>query len=243
MPATIRAAALPDAPTPARVSADPQQSADQYPRTQQIPVHTHPGPAPRLAKYIEPDQHAATLTSKDKLELSVWEQVQPYAVGTEIMAAGWEHLLNSNPHYGSDKAGFGERLGAAAIRQTSQAVFSDGVFAALLHQDPRYYRKGSGSIAGRIVYSATRVIITRTDAGNEAPNYSQMLGYAGASALTMTYYPGRQRHMVQYHGRLCDLPRGICAGESGPRIRTGFNPSFTPASAIDRISVEESCRS
>ncbi len=183
------AAALPNAPTTARVSAGPPQSADQYPRTQQIPVHTHPGIAPRLAKYIEPDQHAVPLSSKDKLELSVWEQVQPYAISTEIMAAGWEHLLDSNPHYGSDKAGFGERLGAAAIRQTSQAVFSDGVFAAVLHQDPRYYRKGSGSIVGRIAYSATRVIITRTDSGNEAPNYSQMLGYAGASALTMTYYP------------------------------------------------------
>ena len=145
--------------------------------------------AHRLAKYIEPDEQAAPLSATDKLKLSVWEQLQLYSFGTQILAAGWEHMLNSNPKYGTDKAGFGERLGAAAIRQDSQAIFSDGVMAAALRQDPRYYRKGSGKIVNRILYSATRVLITRTDAGNEAPNYSQLVGYAGASALTMTYYP------------------------------------------------------
>jgi hypothetical protein len=98
-------------------------------------------------------------------------------------------LWNSNPKYGTDKAGFGERLGAAFIRQNSQAVLSDGVFAAVFHQDPRYYSRGSGSFMGRVFYSASRVLVTRTDAGNETANTSQLVGYAGAAALTMTYYP------------------------------------------------------
>jgi hypothetical protein len=142
-----------------------------------------------LAKYIDTNEQTARLSPKEKLELSGWEQLQPYSFGTQILAAGWEQLFNSNPKYGTDKAGFGERLGAAFIRQNSQAILSDGVFAAAFRQDPRYYRKGSGSFMGRIFYSASRVLVTRTDAGNETTNTSQLVGYAGAAALTMTYYP------------------------------------------------------
>ena len=181
--------ALPDAPNSTQAAANVQQHPEAKQRTQQIPVDIVPGTAPRLAKYIGPDQRGVPLTAKDKLELAGWEQVQPYAFSTEVLAAAWEHLLDSDPRYGSDSAGFGERFGAAAIRQSSQAVFSDGVFAALFHQDPRYYRKGSGSIVSRIVYSATRVVVTRTDAGHAAPNYSKIVGQASTSALTMTYYP------------------------------------------------------
>lgn len=145
--------------------------------------------APRLARYIQPDELTRTLSAKEKLELSGHEQIQPYSLSTQLMAAGWEHLLDSNPKYGSDSAGFGERLGAASIRQNSAALLSDGFFPAILHQDPRYYRKGSGKILDRIIYSATRVVITRMDNGNPALNYSRLFGGAGAYALTMTYYP------------------------------------------------------
>lgn len=178
--------ALPDAPQPVSDRTVVQESTS---RSQQTPERNPPVQAPRLAKYIQPEQRAVPLSALDKLELAGWEQIQPYSVATQILAAGWEHLLDSNPNYGTDKAGFGEKIGAAAIRQSSQAIFSDGILAAAFHQDPRYYRKGSGKIVDRVMYSATRVIITRTDAGKKAPNYSEIFGYAGAAALTMTYYP------------------------------------------------------
>lgn len=157
-------------------------------QSQQVSSPASPEQAPRLARLIEPNQRAVPLSAADKMKMALWGQVTPYAFGTQILAAGWEHLLDSNPKYGSDSAGFGERLGAAALRQTSQAIFSNGA-AVVFRQDPRYYRKGSGSIINRGLYSASRVLVTRTDAGAEAVNYSELVGYAGASALTMTYYP------------------------------------------------------
>ena len=184
-------AELPDAPSAQLQGAAsmPQTSSATSSSVGTQPASQTKTMAPRLAKYIEPEQQAQKLTGWDKIELSGWEQVQPYSISTQILAAGWEHLFNGNPKYGSDKAGFGERIGAAAIRQTSQAVFSDGILPAVFHQDPRYYRKGEGKILNRAVYSATRVIIIRGDSGQEQPNYSQVIGYAGAAALTMTYYP------------------------------------------------------
>ena len=184
--------ALPDAPQ-LEISASarwPQGSSSSYPQSDQTPspaVAVHY--APRLARYIERDELTRQLSAKEKLELSVHQQFRPYAASTKFLAAGWEQLRNSNPRYGTDSAGFGERLGAAFIRQDSNALFSDGVFPALLHQDPRFYRLGSGTILHRAVYAVTRGIITRTDAGKPAPNYSRFLGAAGTYALTMTYYP------------------------------------------------------
>jgi hypothetical protein len=143
MAGTTLAAVLPDAPHPTQSTQSSSTTAPQP-----IPSSA-PHYAPRFARYIQPYQVTRPLSAKEKLELSVREQLRPYAFSTEILAAGWEHLRDGNPKYGSDSAGFGERLGAAAIQQTSNAIFSDGVFPALLRQDPRYYRKGSGKILDR----------------------------------------------------------------------------------------------
>lgn len=175
---------LPDAPEPAVSATLPaQQQAIRQPSD---PV---PRQAPRLAKYIGTNRQTVRLSPREKLELSGWEQLQPYAFATQLMAAGWEQLLNSNPKYGTDGGAFGERLGAAALLQNSRALLSDGILASVFRQDPRYYRQGTRTTKQRILHAIVRVVVIRTDAGNNAPNYSQLLGNAGATALTMTYYP------------------------------------------------------
>lgn len=146
-------------------------------------------PALSLTKYIDTDQTTVPLSAKEKLELSGWEQLQPYAFATQFMGAGWEHLIDSNPQYGSDSGGFGERLGAAALLQNSRAIFSDGIMASIFRQDPRYYRQGHRPVKQRLYHAAERVFIIRSDGGTCQPNYSQLLGNAAATALTMTYYP------------------------------------------------------
>lgn len=181
---------LPDAPQPTvEVSAVAPlasfQASQQLSSSSSAPLT----PARRLAKYIGTDQSTVRLSAKEKLELSGWEQLQPYAFATQFMGAGWEQLLNSNPQYGTDSGAFGERLGAAALLQNSRAVLSDGILAAIFRQDPRYYRQGHRPVKQRVYHAIERVFIIRSDEGNYQPNYSQLLGNAVATALTMTYYP------------------------------------------------------
>lgn len=181
-------AILPDAPQPTadvRAAVPPdslqvmQQPSSSTPRT----------PARRLAKYIDTDQSTVRLSAKEKLELSGWEQLQPYAFATQFMGAGFEQAINSNPQYGTDSGAFGERLGAAALLQDSRAVLSDGIMASIFRQDPRYYRQGHRPVKQRVYHAIERVFIIQSDEGNYQPNYSQLLGNAVATALTMTYYP------------------------------------------------------
>jgi hypothetical protein len=59
----------------------------------------------------------------------------------------------------------------------------------MLREDPRYFRRGYGTVWSRTWYAATRVLITRTDAGGKRFNYSEWLGNATGTAISNLYYP------------------------------------------------------
>jgi len=115
-------------------------------------------------------------------------------VGTSLLGAGEDQLFNSRPHYGSDSGAFGERLGAAELKQATESFFSYGLYAAAFHEDPHYYVLGPGhTFKNRAIYSATRVVLTQTDSGNTGINWAKLVGSASAGALTNAYYPPQDR--------------------------------------------------
>ena len=104
----------------------------------------------------------------------------------------------ASPNYGTDRGAFGQRLGAAAIRDASEGIFSDSIMSPLLHEDPRYYRLGpSHNFFVRAIYAGTRPIITRTDGGRTSPNLAELSGTLAGSALTQAYYPQLNRGATQ----------------------------------------------
>jgi hypothetical protein len=141
---------------------------------------------------ILPGEQAPALTSRDKFAMGMKSTVSPFSVVGWLSSAGWSHLTNGPPNYGTDSGAFGQRLGAAAIRSSSQNFFSTSVMANLLHEDPRYYRLGrSHSIGRRILYAATRPLVTRTDDGRRTVNLALLSGNLGGAILTNAYYPPR----------------------------------------------------
>jgi hypothetical protein len=139
---------------------------------------------------IQPGEIAPILTSHDKVVLGLEESFTLFSVIGWTTSAGYSQLVNGSPNYGTDSGAFGMRLGATALRNISENIFGDAVFAPILHEDPRYYKMGDGhNFFKRGVYAATRAIITRTDSGRERPNYSLLAGNAAGAALTNAYYP------------------------------------------------------
>ncbi|MHB8501229.1 MAG: hypothetical protein ACYDCG_02900 [Candidatus Acidiferrales bacterium] len=59
----------------------------------------------------------------------------------------------------------------------------------LLHEDPRYYQKGKGSIARRAYHGVNRLFVTRTDSRQDRFNISESLGNAMAAAGSNVYHP------------------------------------------------------
>jgi hypothetical protein len=181
-PVTVAEAALVDAPQPQPLAASSDSAA-------------HPmslGPIPPARKYaqgIEPGQIAHPFTPTDKIVFSFTEVARPITLLPSLYSASYEQLFNSDPKYGHDAGAFGEKFGASMLRSASVRVFSDGVFAAAFHQDPRYYRVAQGSLLHRGLLSARQAIIRRGDDGSEQFNYSGIAGRAAAAAMVVTYYP------------------------------------------------------
>ena len=135
---------------------------------------------------------AAPMTVSDKVKGGLKNSVSLFSMTGWLASAGYEQLTNGSPNYGTDAGAFGQRLGIGAIHGISNGVFSTSLFAPIFHQDPRYYVMGPGHpFLKRLVYAASRSIISRTDSGRSIPNYALFAGNAGGAALTVIYYPAQ----------------------------------------------------
>lgn len=186
---------LPDSPGAVRASADSVGSSSSLAGpAADSPVdgataRQKPMAAPS-DMYISPGQPAPRLSVRDKFVMGAKDSISPFSIAAWFTSAGWAQLVDVAPNYGTDKGAFGERLGAAAIRDVSEDFLSTSIMANVFHQDPRYYKMGRHHRIGRrIVYAATRAIITRSDSGRMEPNYSLLAGNLAGSILTNAYYP------------------------------------------------------
>ena len=66
-------------------------------------------------------------------------------------------------------------------------MISRAILPSVLHQDPRYFYRGSGSVRTRVFYALTSAVITRGDNGKRQPNYSQVLGTFAATGISNLY--------------------------------------------------------
>ena len=180
VPALGQSALLPNAPTPRGSVPNPGPPF----------IHaSYPNPPSKWDGVVDRGQVVPPLSAHDKMLFWLHEEVRPMSWAPTFLSAGWEQLIDGHPKYGSDSAAFGQRLGAAALREASGRFFSDSLLPVVTREDPRYYRKAHGSIKHRGLYAAERVFVAQRDDGTSGFNYSQTFGNLGAAALAVTYYP------------------------------------------------------
>ena len=137
--------------------------------------------------------NAAPLTARQKFGLALRSSIDPFTFVAAGMLAGLEQAQNGYEGYGQGAQGYGKRFGAAYADSFSGSMFGGAVFPSLLHQDPRYFRKGSGSFRSRLFYAISTTLRTKNDNGRWAPNYSNVLGNLAAGGLANIYYPSTDR--------------------------------------------------
>ena len=65
---------------------------------------------------------------------------------------------------------------------------TEAIFPTILHQDPRYFRRGTGSGWSRLGYAAGQIFLTHRDSGGTQFNYSEIVGNSVAVAISNAYY-------------------------------------------------------
>jgi len=110
--------------------------------------------------------------------------------GTVVLAALFAadaQLTNANPSFGQGARGYVHYFGTSYADLVIGNYMSEAVFPALLHQDPRYFRRGIGSGWSRLRYSIGQTFLTHTDSDRIQFNYSEILGNATAVAISNAY--------------------------------------------------------
>lgn len=138
-------------------------------------------------------QNRQPLTAKEKYVLAYHQTVDISAHFGNAFQAVLRQASNGQPHYGQGRGAYAERFAAAEADRATSAFFIFGFLPHVLHEDPRYLRQAKGSVWSRIRYSATRTVITRTDAGNPTFNIPQVAGQLLQQSISTAYYPDVDR--------------------------------------------------
>jgi hypothetical protein len=185
----------PDSPDP-KVQPDPQvqpstSSQDKEARDE-VPKRIF-WIIPNFMTTNDQPENQGPLTPKQKFTIAWHQFFDMSAHFGNIVQAGISQAANGLPHYGQGWGAFGERYAAQEGDQFTGSMLIYGVLPTVLHQDPRYFRKGRGSAWSRIYYAASRVVVARTDAGKPTFNASGMFGQLGQASISMLYYPQQDR--------------------------------------------------
>ena len=137
--------------------------------------------------YVTYISNPAPLTAGQKMRLATRFTLDPFTFLYSGVVAGIEQSNNDYPGYGQGVAGYGKRYGATVGDIASGSIIGAGVLPAVLHQDPRYFYKGTGSVSSRIGYALATIVRTKGDNGEWQPNYSGILGDLASGAISNSY--------------------------------------------------------
>jgi hypothetical protein len=150
--------------------------------------------AKRLLGIVPNYRTSASLTNYEPLKISGKFKVaseDAFDRGTIVLAAMFgaeSQLTNQNRAFGQGGAGFGRYFGSAYGDLVIGDYMTEAVFPTILHQDPRYFRRGTGSGWSRLGYAVGQIFWTHADSGGTQFNYSEIAGNSVAVAISNSYY-------------------------------------------------------
>jgi Carboxypeptidase regulatory-like domain len=168
--------------------------------------------------YVSYIPDAAPLNSRQKFSLAVHSAFDWVSFAGITTVASLHHATKVHAGYGRGKSGYAKRWAAFAADDVSDELLSHYVFPSLLHQDPRYFHKGTGTKKSRLYHALSSAVVARSDSGKLMPNYAYLLGDLSSAALSNTYYPRRDRNGTWF---LINAALGV-AGRAGLAVVEEF---------------------
>ena len=109
------------------------------------------------------------------------------------MLSGIQQGLDTYPDYGQGAEGYAKRYGADFGDLFIGRMIGAAVLPSILHQDPRYFYQGTGSIRSRAWHALSAAFVCRGDNGHSQFNYSHILGNLAAGGISNLYRPDANR--------------------------------------------------
>lgn len=137
---------------------------------------------------------AVPLTPGQKFRLMFSTQKDPATFGFSMLVALIGQAEGSHGAYGGGIGGYGKRFGQNYADTFDGAFWGNAVLPSLLHQDPRYFRLGTGPAMHRIGYALSTNVRSKHDGtGKWEPNYSNLIGNLISGGISNVYLPADER--------------------------------------------------
>lgn len=107
---------------------------------------------------------------------------------TSLLAEG----TNTHPTFGKGIGGYWPYYWRGFLDRTDGDYWVIWILPTALHEDERYYAMGEGPIMKRIIYAASRTIITPNYHGRNTINAAEIFGRGASQAISLAYYPGSE---------------------------------------------------
>jgi hypothetical protein len=104
-----------------------------------------------------------------------------FALQSQVAAGGFTH--------NGGFTGFTQYYARAFGDQIIGSYVTEAILPSLLHEDPRFFRLGSGTFWHRSYYAVSRIVVTRADSGKSRFYVSEVAGNVAVVAITSAYYP------------------------------------------------------
>ncbi len=137
------------------------------------------------------------LSTKGKFALATQDSFDWSSILVAGYYAGTEQLENQYSPWGQGTKGFAKRFAAGYADNAIGDYMTEAIFPVMLHEDPRYYRRGEGGFFKRTIWAMSRIVVTRNDAGGSEFNISEFAGNAVAAGISTAYYPAASRTASQ----------------------------------------------
>jgi hypothetical protein len=128
------------------------------------------------------------LTTREKFKIAAQDSFDRGTFGLAALFGAEGQLTNANRSFGQGVRGYSQYFAASYGDFLIGDMMTEGVFPSLLHQDPRYFRRGTGSGWRRLGYSIGQTFTTHNDSGRTQFNFSEFGGNAAAVAISNAYY-------------------------------------------------------
>jgi hypothetical protein len=139
---------------------------------------------------------AAPLKPKQKFRLAIRSATDPVTFFTTGFLAGIQQARDTYPDYGQGAEGYAKRYGADYGDLFIGRMLGAAVLPSILHQDPRYFYQGTGTITSRTWHALSSALICRGDNGRRQFNYSHILGNFAAGGISNLYRPEADRGVL-----------------------------------------------
>jgi hypothetical protein len=150
---------------------------------------------------VSADQHLPPQSVKEKFKTAMLDSFDYSSFIFVAGQAGVAQWTNSYPYFGQGAKGYGRYYWHTLADAINENTWVEFIIPSLLHQDTRYYTLGKGNFGKRVGYAFTRVVITRTDEGHRAINYSEIVGAGAFSGVANLYYPSQERTFTKTYQR------------------------------------------